>query len=133
MRLGILLKALGRRCGLLPPPRLPVPPGPLSLPGQRATVRLFRDPRGVPTIEAREPGDLFQALGYVVASERLFQMDLYRRVACGRLAEILGPGEGTPEARSLPLPGEVFLQMDLFHRALGLEAAAIAEATEASA
>ena len=133
LRLGILLRALGRRCGLLPPPRLPVPPGPLTLPGQRAAVRLFRDARGVPTIEAPDPGDLFQALGYVVASERLFQMDLYRRVACGRLAEILGPGEGTREARSLPLPGEVFLQMDLLHRALGLEPAAIAEVSGASA
>ena len=133
LRLWILLRALGRRCGLLPPPRPPVPPGPLSLPGQRAAVRLFRDARSVPTIEARDSGDLFQALGYVVASERLFQMDLYRRVACGRLAEILGPGKGTPEVRSLPVPGEVFLQMDLLHRALGLGAAALAEATEASA
>ncbi|MCI0371318.1 MAG: penicillin acylase family protein, partial [candidate division NC10 bacterium] len=133
LRVKLLLRALGRRCGLLPPPRLPVPPGPLSLPGQRAPVRLFRDARGVPTIEARDPGDLFRALGYVTASERLFQMDLYRRVACGRLAEILGPGEGTPEARSLPLPGEVFLQMDLLHRALGLEGAAVAEVSEASA
>ncbi|HEV8663330.1 MAG TPA: penicillin acylase family protein [Candidatus Methylomirabilis sp.] len=132
LRLRILGKALGRRCGLLPPPRLPVPPGPLQLPGQRAGVRLFRDARAVPTIEARDSEDLFLALGYVTASERLFQMDLYRRVACGRLAEILGPGQGTPEARSLQLPGEVFLQMDLLHRALGLEAAAVAEAAAAS-
>lgn len=132
LRLRILLKGLGRRCGLLPAPRLPVPPGPLHLPGQRAAVRLFRDARAVPTIEARDPEDLFLALGYLTASERLFQMDLYRRVACGRLAEILGPGQGTPETRSLELPGEIFLQMDLLHRAVGLEAVSVAEAAEAA-
>ncbi|MBI2081373.1 MAG: penicillin acylase family protein [candidate division NC10 bacterium] len=87
----------------------------------------------MPTIEAKEPADLFLALGYVVASERLFQMDLYRRVACGRLAEILGSGQGAVGARDLPLPGEVFLRMDLLHRALGMEAVARSEAAEASA
>jgi len=132
-RLRVLLRGLGRRCRLLPPPGPTVPPGALSLPGQRAAVHLSRDPRSVPTIEAREPEDLFRALGYVVASERLFQMELYRRVACGRLAEILGSGEGMLEARSLPLTGEIFLQMDLLHRALGLEATAVAEAAQASA
>jgi penicillin amidase len=96
-------------------------------------VRLIRDARSIPTIEAEDPGDLFRAFGYVVASERLFQMDLYRRLGCGRLAEILGPGKGMAEARGLPLSTEVFLQMDLFHRALGLEAAAVAECEQASA
>ena len=133
LRLKVLMKVLGRRCGLLPAVWPAVPSGPLSLPGQRAAVRLFRDARSVPTIEAEDPGDLFRAFGYVVASERLFQMDLYRRLGCGRLAEILGPGKGTVEARGLPLSAEVFLQMDLFHRALGLEAAAVAECEQASA
>lgn len=49
------------------------------------------DERGIPTIEAASWTEAIEAEGYVTASERLFQMDLMRRVASGRLAEWFGP------------------------------------------
>ena len=45
----------------------------------------------MPHIYAQNDGDLFFAQGFVQAQDRLFQMDLWRRSAQGRLAEILGP------------------------------------------
>lgn len=47
--------------------------------------------RGVPTIDASSWVEAVEAQGYVVASERLFQMDLMRRMGGGRLAEWFGP------------------------------------------
>ncbi|MCY7345354.1 MAG: penicillin acylase family protein, partial [Pyrinomonadaceae bacterium] len=46
--------------------------------------------RGIPYIEAQTEADLYFAQGYVTASDRLWQMDLYRRVARGETAEIFG-------------------------------------------
>ncbi|HEY8561524.1 MAG TPA: penicillin acylase family protein [Pyrinomonadaceae bacterium] len=54
----------------------------------RATVR--RDARAIPYIEAANDADLYFAQGFVTASDRLWQMDLLRRVARGELAEIFG-------------------------------------------
>ncbi|MBI2373069.1 MAG: penicillin acylase family protein [Deltaproteobacteria bacterium] len=54
-----------------------------------ATVTI--DELGVPTIRASSWPLLAEAQGYVVASERLFQMDLMRRAAGGRLSEWFGP------------------------------------------
>ena len=48
------------------------------------------DERGVPHIEAQNEGDLYRALGFVQAQDRLFQMEMLRRLARGELAEILG-------------------------------------------
>lgn len=48
------------------------------------------DTSGVPTIEAQDWTTLAKAQGYVVASERLWQMDLYRRAGSGKLAEWFG-------------------------------------------
>lgn len=53
-------------------------------------VTVTRDERGVPHIEAKSDADLYRAQGYVQAQDRLFQMDLARRQASGRLAEIVG-------------------------------------------
>jgi penicillin amidase len=53
-------------------------------------VTIARDRRDIPHIFARNAHDLFFAEGYVQASDRLFQLDLTRRYAYGRLAEILG-------------------------------------------
>ncbi len=64
--------------------------GEVSIPGVRAQVRIRFDDRGVPTIEAGDREDAFLGLGYVTAMERLFQMDLLRRKAGGRLAEVFG-------------------------------------------
>lgn len=49
-----------------------------------------RDNRGIPYIEAQNEADLYFAQGYVMASDRLWQMDLLRRVAGGETAEIFG-------------------------------------------
>lgn len=49
------------------------------------------DVLGVPYIEAKSEADAYQAQGYLVARERMFQMDLLRRAANGELSEIFGP------------------------------------------
>lgn len=53
-------------------------------------VIVIRDESGVPHIEAKSEADLYRAQGYVQAQDRLFQMDLARRQASGRLAEVVG-------------------------------------------
>ena len=59
--------------------------------GLAAPVRVVRDTWGVPHIYAANQDDLFFAQGFVQAQDRLFQMDLWRRSAQGRLSEVLGP------------------------------------------
>lgn len=59
--------------------------------GLSAPVRVVRDRYGVPHIYAENPDDLFFAQGFVAAQDRLFQMDVWRRWALGRLSEVLGP------------------------------------------
>ncbi|HEY7500401.1 MAG TPA: penicillin acylase family protein [Vicinamibacterales bacterium] len=59
--------------------------------GLRANVRVARDEWGIPHITASSPEDLFFAQGYVAAQDRLWQMEIWRRTAEGRLAEISGP------------------------------------------
>ena len=59
--------------------------------GVTAPVRIVRDTWGVPHIFAANQDDLFFAQGFVQAQDRLFQMDLWRRSAQGRLSEVLGP------------------------------------------
>ena len=54
-------------------------------------AKIMIDERGIPTIEAENLSDAFKIQGYLVASERLFQMELLRRAAKGSLSEILGP------------------------------------------
>ena len=54
-------------------------------------VLIVRDHRGVPHIDAANLHDLFFAQGFAEGSDRLFQMDVTRRYAYGRLAEIFGP------------------------------------------
>jgi penicillin amidase len=65
--------------------------GTLRAPGLRETVRVQRDRWGVAHIYAQNEHDLFFAQGFVVAQDRLFQMELWKRSGEGRLAEILGP------------------------------------------
>ncbi len=74
------------------PAVVPLPPvsGSLALPGITEPVRIVRDRWGVPHIYARNEHDLFFAQGFVQAQDRLFQMDLWRRSAQGRLSEVLG-------------------------------------------
>ncbi|MGH9863008.1 MAG: penicillin acylase family protein [Candidatus Acidiferrales bacterium] len=65
--------------------------GRLEVPGLEQPVEVLRDSWGVPHIYAKSQHDLFFAQGFVAAQDRLWQLDLWRRKAEGRLAEILGP------------------------------------------
>ncbi|BBL77211.1 penicillin acylase family protein [Methylomagnum ishizawai] len=79
------------------------------LPGLDRPVEIIRDRQGVPHIYADTEADAYFALGYVHAQDRLWQMDLNRRLGSGRLAEVLG---------------EKALEQDRFMRTLGLRRAA---------
>ncbi len=79
--------------------------GTYELSGLIAPVTIFTDERGMPHIFAGNEDDLYFATGYVMARERLWQMDLIRRATKGRLSEIFG---------------EDYVQTDLFLRSLGM-------------
>ena len=70
---------------------LPQVDGTVAVAGLSHPVTITRDGQGVPTITAATLDDLFYAQGYVIAQERLWQMDMTRRFASGDLAAILGP------------------------------------------
>ena len=53
-------------------------------------VSIYRDKFGIPYVYSNSKYDLYFALGYLHAQERLFQMDLSRRAGEGKLSEILG-------------------------------------------
>src|SRR6188508_31583 len=65
-------------------------PPEVLLPGLKDKVIVRRDSRWVPYIEAGSDADLYFAQGYVTASDRLWEMDLLRRVVRGETAEIFG-------------------------------------------
>ena len=69
---------------------LPQISGTLEIPGLVGAVTVTRDEEGVPHITAENAHDLFFAQGFVQAQDRLFQMDLSRRQASGRLSEVYG-------------------------------------------
>ncbi len=66
--------------------------GVIKLSGLHQPVDIVRDAEGVPHIYAKTTDDAYFALGFVHAQDRLWQMEMNRRIAAGRLAEILGPG-----------------------------------------
>ncbi len=70
---------------------LPQLDGNINLSGLQKDVIVERDHWGVPHIRAGSVEDMVEAQGYVMAQDRLWQMDLLRRVARGQLSEILGP------------------------------------------
>jgi penicillin amidase len=74
---------LGRR-------RLAQVDGSLSVPGLTAPVEIIRDRWGVPHIYATNERDVFFGQGFVHAQDRLWQMEINRRLATGRLSEMLG-------------------------------------------
>ncbi|WP_295447530.1 penicillin acylase family protein [uncultured Thiodictyon sp.] len=69
----------------------PVYSGEVALAGLTAPVRVRFGFHAVPSIQADSTHDLLFAQGYLVAGERMWQMDLMRRLADGRLAELFGP------------------------------------------
>lgn len=85
----LLLAALTLGIGLLRA-SLPRLEGASGEPGLTNVVRITRDSRGVPTIEAANRLDLAYATGFVHAQDRYFEMDLSRRLAAGELAELFG-------------------------------------------
>jgi penicillin amidase len=63
----------------------------ISIEGPTQPVEIIRDRWGVPHIYAQNTHDLFFAQGYITAKDRLWQIDLWRRIGTGKLAEVLGP------------------------------------------
>ncbi|RPI96308.1 MAG: penicillin acylase family protein, partial [Spirochaetales bacterium] len=61
-----------------------------TLKGLGGEVIVYRDKYAVPHIYAKNDSDLYMATGYVMAQDRLWQMDLLRHVTMGRLSEIFG-------------------------------------------
>jgi penicillin G amidase len=69
---------------------LPEYSGTLDLKNIKEEVTVIRDEYAIPHIYAKNEDDLYTAVGYVMAQDRLWQMDLLRRVTLGRLSEIFG-------------------------------------------
>ena len=69
---------------------LPQVDGMASLPGLEHEATVERDNWGIPHVRASSLQDMCEAQGYVMAQDRLWQMDLLRRVARGQLSEIVG-------------------------------------------
>ena len=82
-----------------------------AIPGLSAETRVIYDDRDVPHIFATTTSDAYRALGYVVARDRLFQMDMQARAGAGTLTELIG---GNPKV----------VQSDAQTRELGLGRAA---------
>ena len=78
--------------------------GQVELAGLQAEVEILFDARGIPRIYADSDADALHALGWLHAGERLFQMELIRRLAGGELAELVGPAA---------------LELDIVHRGFG--------------
>lgn len=83
----------------------------LPLQSLHGEVQISYDDQGVPHIFAENDHDLYVAQGYVVARDRLWQMDFYGLAAAGRLTEVVG--------------GAV-LELDRYHRRLGMARTAAA-------
>jgi penicillin amidase len=64
--------------------------GEIKVPGLKEPVEVLRDRWGIPHIYAHNADDLFLAQGFVAAQDRLFQIDLWRRVGVGETAEVVG-------------------------------------------
>lgn len=72
---------------------LPTWNGTATAVGLRHPTELRRDAHGVTHIRADSETDAYFALGYAHAQDRLWQIDLYRRIGAGRVAEVVGrPG-----------------------------------------
>jgi penicillin amidase len=91
--------------------------GTLVLPGLKAEVLIERDAQGIPSIRAQSLEDALYGLGVVHAQDRLWQMEVHRRIGAGRLAEAFGAQA---------------LNNDRFLRALGVRRAAQAQWERAS-
>ena len=96
---------------------LPKLDGQVTVAGLKEGVIVDRDQWGRPWIRAKSTEDLVMAQGYVIAQDRLWQMDLLRRAAAGDLSEVVGPAA---------------LKIDEENRILGMRQAAERAAKESS-
>ena len=96
-------------------------PQSVQIKGLKDRVTITRDERGIPYIDAKNDEDLYFAQGYATATDRLWQLDLFRRNARGELAEILGAG-----------PNNAVLEQDKLHRTYGFAQTVEAEVAQAS-
>lgn len=87
--------------------------GKLVLEEVKSDVEVFYDEYGVPHIYASNQTDAYLTFGYVHAQDRLFQMDLMRKVGQGRLSELFGPE---------------LTEADAFYRTIGTNRKAISDA-----
>ncbi len=67
--------------------------GTIRVPGLAAPVEVIRDEAGIAHIYADTPDDLFFAQGFVHASERMWQMEVFRAIGAGRLSELFGKSQ----------------------------------------
>jgi penicillin amidase len=100
--------------------------GTASLPGLSGNVTVVRDAIGIAHITADTTHDLFAAQGYVHASERMWQMEVWRHISAGRLAEMFGASQLDTDKFIRTLGWRVSAQRDL--DAVGPEARAILDA-----
>ncbi|MGM0946040.1 MAG: penicillin acylase family protein [Bacteroidota bacterium] len=81
--------------------------GKIKIQGLENSVEVYFDEHGIPHIYGQNEKDTYHALGYLHAQDRLFQMEMMRRVGTGTLAELLG---------------EELVDIDRFFRTLGIPA-----------
>ncbi len=102
----------------------------MTFPQLSAPVDVVRDSRGIPHVYASTLNDASFVIGYVHAHDRLFQMDVFRRIPSGTASELLGfpdlqVGAG-PDPTVPPFPGNISnVTQDLFFQTLGLRRAAV--------
>ncbi len=91
--------------------------GTITLAGLEQEVEILRDRWGVPHIYAQTVDDLFFAQGFVAAQDRLWQLEMWRRVGEGRVAEIVGPEafERDRVARLLGYRGDMEAEWTSYH------------------
>jgi len=99
-------------------PQGPQIAGTFELPGLTEPVEVIRDRWAIPHIFADAETDLMRAMGYIHAQDRLFQMDLFRRIIEGKLAEVLGD---IPLDSVMSLGGKSTVEQDMGMRILGFE------------
>ena len=95
-----------------------------TLLGLGAPVEVRSDKWGIHHVFAKGEEDLFRVQGFVTARDRLFQMDMMRRLAAGRLAELFGDVPGMGFDPILHLRGQGLASVDYLMRVLGLNRAA---------
>jgi penicillin amidase len=98
---GLLLAAIGAAYWFLWRP-LPETDGARTAP-VRGAITIVRDARGMPHVYAQSEEDALFAEGYAMAQDRLWQMDMSRRLAAGELSEVAGPATTALDVRSRQL------------------------------